>query len=138
MILKLVQLLITIGQFVKDWRECRSVVDELLWLLKIATSGWNGGLSNNIPLPLLFASSLLDGFSATRAFINTIQELQKVGIPTGPMPDGSPNLTVLSMYSSIKGQADEMSNTKVQTAIPALSMTPAGLTIPSSAYGVTT
>ena len=137
LILKLIQLLITIGQFISDWRECKSVVDEILWLLKIATSSW-GGLSaqNDIPLPLLFAAQLLDGFSETRAFINTIQELQKVGIPTGPMPDGSPNLTVLSMYSSIKGQGSEMSNSKVQVAIPPLTMTPAGFTIPSAGYGL--
>ena len=132
MILKLVQLLITIAQFIKDWRECKSVIDELLWLLKIATSGWGGEIS----LPLLFASQLLDGFSATRAFMGTIEELQKIGVPTGDMPDGSPNLTVLSMFSQAKAQANEMAeNGKLQVAIPPLTMTPAGLTIPASGFG---
>jgi hypothetical protein len=132
MILKLVQLLITIAEFIKDWRECKSVIDELLWLLKIATSGWGGEIS----LPLLFASQLLDGYSATRAFISTIEELQKIGVPTGDMPDGSPNLTVLSAFSQIKAQAGEMSeNGKVQVAIPPLTMTPAGLTVPASGFG---
>jgi hypothetical protein len=141
-ILKLIQLLITVGQFIRDWRECKSVVDEILWLLKIATSAWGAGRNpisaakNNLPLPLLFAAQLLDGYSETRSFINTIQELQKVGIPTGPMPDGSPNLTVLSIYSSIKGQGSEMTNAKVQVAIPPLTMTPAGFTIPSAGYGL--
>jgi len=141
-ILKLIQLLITVGQFIRDWRECKSVVDEILWLLKIATSAWGSGRNpissaqNNLPLPLLFAAQLLDGYSETRSFINTIQELQKVGIPTGPMPDGSPNLTVLSIYSSIKGQGSEMTNAKVQVAIPPLTMTPAGFTIPSAGYGL--
>ena len=132
MILKLVQLLITVAQFIKDWRECKSVIDELLWLLKMATSGWGGELS----LPLLFASQLLDGFSATRAFMGTIEELQKIGIPTGDMPDGSPNLTVLTMFSQAKAQANEMAeNGKLQVAIPPLTMTPAGLTIPASGFG---
>ena len=132
MILKLVQLLITIAQFIKDWRECKSVIDELLWLLKIATSGWGGEIS----LPLLFASQLLDGFSATRAFMGTIEELQKIGVPTGDMPDGSPNLTILSMFSQAKAQANEMAeNGKLQVAIPPLTMTPAGLTIPASGFG---
>ena len=132
MILKLVQLLITVAQFVKDWRECKSVIDDLLWALKIATSGWGG----EIPLPLLFASQLLDGYSATRAFIGTIDELQKIGIPTGDMPDGSPNLTVLSMFSQMKAHSDEMSeNGKVQIAIPPLTITPAGLTVPASGFG---
>lgn len=132
MILKLVQLLITVAQFVKDWRECKSVIDELLWLLKIATTGWGGEIS----LPLLFASQLLDGFSATRAFMGTIEELQKIGVPTGDMPDGSPNLTVLSMFSQVKAQANEMAeNGKLQVAIPPLTMTPAGLTVPASGFG---
>ena len=131
MILKLIQLLITIGQFIKDWRECKSVVDEILWLLKIAATGWG-----ELPLPLLFGSQLLDGFSETRAFIGAISELQKIGIPTGPMPDGGPNLAVLSMFSTMKAQAQEFAeNSKVQVAIPPLTMTPAGLTIPSAGSG---
>lgn len=132
MILKLVQLLIIVAQFIRDWRECKSVVDEILWLLKVAFSGLGG----RIPLPLLYASQLLDGFSATRAFIGTIEELQKLGIPTGPMPDGSPNLQVLSAFSQIKSMVNEESeNGKVQIALPPLSITPAGLTVPQSAFG---
>jgi hypothetical protein len=132
MILKLVQLLITVAQFVRDWRECKSVVDELLSLLQIATTGWGG----EIPLPLTFASRLLDGYSATRAFIGTIEELQKMGIPTGPLPDGSPNLTVLSMFGQMKAMSlEEAENGKVQIAIGPLAMTPAGLTVPASAFG---
>jgi len=132
MILKLVQLIIVVAQFIKDWRECKSVVDEILNLLKIAFSGI--GLS--LPLPLVFASQLLDGFSATRAFIGTIEELQKLGVPTGPMPDGSPNFTVLSMLSQLKAStAEDSENGKVQIAIPPLTITPAGITVPQSAYG---
>ena len=132
MILKLVQLLITVAEFIRDWRECKSVIDELLWLLKIATSGWGGEIS----LPLLFASQLLDGYSATRAFMGAIEELQKIGVPTGDMPDGSPNLSVLSAFSQMKAQANEMAeNGKLQIAIPPLTMTPAGLTVPASGFG---
>jgi hypothetical protein len=132
MILKLVQLLITVAEFIKDWRECKSVIDELLWLLKIATSGWGGEIS----LPLLFASQLLDGYSATRAFMGSIEELQKIGVPTGDMPDGSPNLSILSILSQMKAQSNEQAeNGKLQVAIPPLTMTPAGLTIPASGFG---
>jgi len=131
-ILKLTQLLITVAQFVKDWRECKSVVDELLWLLKISTSG----LSGDIPLPLLTATKLLDGFSDVRAYINTIGELQKIGISTGDMPDGSPNLTVLSMFAQIKGVSQEQNeNSKAIIAIPPLTITPIGVTLPRKAYG---
>lgn len=132
MILKLVQLLLVISQFISDWRKCKSVVDELLSLLQIATTGWGG----EIPLPVLFASKLLGGYSETRAFIGTIEELQKIGVPTGPMPDGSPNLHVLSLFSQIKAMGNEdAENGKIQVAIPPLAMTPAGLTIPASGFG---
>ena len=97
-ILKLIQILITVTQLISDWRKCKSVVDELLWLLKIATTGFG----NEIPLPLLFASRLLDGFSEARAFIGTIEELQKLGIPTGPGSDAYPTQFRLQIGSSSK------------------------------------
>jgi hypothetical protein len=132
MILKLVQLLLLVAQFVSDWRQCRSVIDEILWLLKVTT----GGLVSRIPLPLLFASQLLEGYSETRAFIGTIQELESLGIPTGPMPDGGPNLHVLSILAQLKAQAaEEAENGKVQIAVPPLTITPAGLTVPQGAFG---
>jgi hypothetical protein len=134
MILKLIQLLLVVAEFISDWRRCKSVIDEILWLLKIATSGVGG--NSDIPLPLLFGSQLLDGYSETRAFIGAIEELQKLGIPTGPMPDGSPNLDVLKILGQFKAASKEESeNGKVQIAIGPLTMTPAGLTVPSSAYG---
>jgi len=137
-ILKLIQLLLVVIQFINDWRRCKSVVDELLWLLKIATSGFGGGLGGGqgIPLPLLFASQLMSGYSESRAFLGAIEEMQKLGINTGNMPDGSPNLEVLSKFAQMKAMAnEEAENGKVQIAIGALSTTPAGMTIPASAYG---
>jgi len=132
MILKLIQLLILIAQFITDWRKCKSVIDELLQLLNIATVGWGG----EVPLPLLYASQLLDGYSESRAFLGTIEEMQKLGIPTGPMPDGSPNLNVLSKFAQLKAQAKEdAENGKVQVAVGPLSITPAGLTVPASSFG---
>jgi hypothetical protein len=131
MILKLIQLIIVVAQFISDWRKCKSVIDEILSLLKIATSGWGG----EIPLPLLFASQFMDGYSESRAFIGAIEEMQKLGIPTGTMPDGSPNLDVLKMLGQMKSMSsEEAENGKVQIAIPPLTMTP-GLTVPSSAFG---
>ena len=131
-ILKLIQLLLVIAEFISDWRKCKSVIDEILWLLKIAGTGFG----NSIPLPILFGSQLLDGYSESRAFIGAIEELQKLGVPTGPMPDGSPNLDVLKIFGQMKAMSnEEAENGKVQIAIGALTMTPAGLTVPSSAYG---
>jgi hypothetical protein len=131
MIIKLIQILIVIAQFIADFRKCKSVIDEILWLLKIALSGWGG----EIPLPLLAASQLLDGYSETRAFISTLEELQKLGIPTGDLPDGSPNLGIASILSQMKAQAVENAeNGKTQIFIPPLAVV-AGVTTPTTGFG---
>ena len=134
MITKLVQLLIVVASFISDYRQCKSVIDELLKLFRIATTG----LGSSIPLPLLFASQALDGYSYTRAFLNTLEELQKLGIPTGSLPSGAPNKFVLAKLAQMKSMAEEeAANGKVQIAIPALAVAAfgGGTTIPSSAYG---
>ena len=132
MILKLIGLLLIVANFIQDFRKCKSLVDELLQLLQIATQKIGG----EIPLPMLFASRLLDGFSDTRAFINVIEEMQKLGIPTGDLPDGTPNLELLSRFAQIKGMSfEETENGKVQVALGPLTITPAGLTVPTSVFG---
>lgn len=133
MILKLIQLILIIASFISDWRRCKSVVDEILALLNLVASSIPGG---QIPLPLLFASRLLDGYSETRSFIGTIEELQKLGIPTGDLPDGSPNLDVLAKFGQMKAMSkEEAENGKVQIAVGPLTVTPAGITIPANAFG---
>ena len=130
-ILKLVQLLIVIAQAIQDYLRCKSLVDDILRLLTIATSGFN------IPLPLLAASGLRSGNSPTRAFIETIKEMQKAGIPTGPLEDGSPNLFVLSKFSQIISQHKENAeNGKTQGFIPPLVQTPVGVSLPARLSGV--
>jgi hypothetical protein len=131
MIVKLVQLILIVAKLVDDWRKCKSVVDELLALLTLVSKSFG----NNIPLPLLAASSMLDGYSATRAFINHIENLQKLGLPTGPMPDGSPNLMLQANNSQIRAQAQEQfENGVAEVFIPSLTITPAG-TIPARGSG---
>ena len=134
MIAKLVQLLIIVANFIKDYRQCKSVIDELLNLFRVLTSGWGG----EIPLPLLFASQALDGYSYTRAFLATVEEMQKLGIPTGNLPSGAPNKFVLGKLAQLKAMAmEEAENGKVQIAVPALAVAAfgGGTTIPQSAFG---
>jgi hypothetical protein len=60
-----------------------------------------------------------------------IEEFQKIGLPTGPMPDGSPNLMLQSIFSQIGGIETENTNRKTQIFIKPLTITPAGITLPS-------
>ena len=139
MILSIVSLIATPLNLIRDFRECKAGVDELLALLN---AGVNRRIDNlrrsggEVPLPLLLSSRLLDGYSSSRAFLNTIENLEQLGIPTGPMPDGSPNKFVASIKAMIDGNSKEVSqNGKVAIGVGPLTVTPAGITIPTDAYG---
>ena len=70
---------------------------------------------SKIPKVLLLLADFLPGTSASRASINTIEELQKLGIPTGTLPDGSPNLMLLFNLASNKATKKESAqNGKIQ------------------------
>ena len=100
-------------------------------LLNLATSQLNLGL----PLFALAGSQFLGGISDTRSFANIIENLQKQGLPTGDLPDGSGNLMNTAIMSMIKGQNSEIAeNGKVDVFIPSLSVTPGG-TLPSRGSG---
>jgi len=125
MILNLVAILIQIIKIIQDWRQCKNILDQILALLKLPGIG-----GNLIPAPLLFAAPLLPGYSVERAFVNSISELQKLGLPTGPLPDGSPNLGLVANYAELKGQGNELwANGKNEIVIPPL-INAAGPTLP--------
>jgi hypothetical protein len=139
MILSIVAIIPALTQITKDFRECKSVLDELLQLLNIGVKKRLNALQaagGDLPLPLLLSAKLLDGYSPTRSFLNTVQNLQELGVPTGPMPDGSPNKFLASVKAMIDGNSKEIAeNGKVAIGIGPLTITPAGITIPKDAYG---
>lgn len=141
MILSIVSLLTAPFNFVTDFRECKSCIDELLKILNVAVNASvarakKKQIGGEVPLPLLLASKALAGYSSTRAFMNVVNDLEAIGVPVGPMPDGSPNKFVASVYSIIKGQEEEMAkNGKVAIGIGPLTSTPTGITLPADAYG---
>lgn len=118
-----------------DYRRCKSVVDELLKLLSLALK--NSGLQ--IPNFVLFGAQFLNGVSDTRAFANVIENLQKSGLPTGDLPDGSPNQINQAFFNMIKGQnAEQAENGKTEIYIPPLTVLTAagpGFTKPVKASG---
>lgn len=132
-IASIIYALYLLGSLIVDFRKCKSVVDELLKLLNLGLSFIGGP---QIPLPILAAADLLPGVSDIRAFSNVLEQLQKSGLPTGDLPDGSPNLMNIAMLGMIKGQNQEVSeNGKVNVFIPPIAITPAGVTIPTKAWG---
>ena len=125
MVLKLIQLLNTIASFIQDYRQCKSVIEDILRFIKLFLTG----TPFDIPLPLLYACALLPGFSSTRAGLNIFKELQKYGYNTGTLPSGAPNYDVLSKQSAIKAHADEFAeNNRVSIGLPPI---PVGLVVSS-------
>jgi hypothetical protein len=116
-ILKLIQLALIISQLVNDYRKCKSLMSNILLLLETINGLGEKKLINRdkIPPPLLFLSQFLPGYSPERATINTIELLQGLGIPTGGLPDGSPNLMLLYNLMSNKGvDTENAENGKIQ------------------------
>jgi len=104
-----------------EFRKCKSLMDNILYLLNLANKGLNRKPKNEIPLPLLLLSGGLPGYSPERATINAFELLQSVGIPTGTLPDGSPNL--MGLYTKLTNQAvdkEESENGKVEIAVAGL------------------
>lgn len=106
-ILRLIQLGLIVQQLISNYRNCKSLIDSILNLLKLI-NGLIGG-NNQIPKPLLPLTALLPGTSPERARLNVLEGLQSLGLPTGPMPDGSPNLTNVFVDTIIKGMDKEES-----------------------------
>ena len=108
---------VAIATAIQDFRKCRSLIQTLLQLfnLRLPTS------AQIIPTPILALADVLPGASANRAWMNYISNLQRVGINTGPYPDGSPNLGLIADFCLISGMYQERDeNGKVEVFIPPL------------------
>lgn len=124
--------LLLVGQAVIDFRNCKSVIDEILKLLNLGLKQLNIGLPNFA----LAGAALLGGVSSIRGYANSIQNLQKMGLPTGDAPDGTPNMMNQAFMGMVKGMNQENAqNGKVPVFIPSLTVTPAGTTVPSQGTG---
>jgi hypothetical protein len=120
-ILRLAQLALIVSQLINDYRRCKSLLDNITLILnlvgQIPVPSPTGPvpLITEIPLPLLALSRLLPGYSPERASINAIELLQKLSIPTGTLPDGSPNLMLLYNLATNKASDKEQAeNGKIE------------------------
>lgn len=121
------------GEVIKglqDYRKCKSLLDNINNIITII----NGIPRKRTKLPVVLAllSDFLPGESPQRATINTIKYLQELGIPTGPLPDGSPNLTLQMLFAAQKGDKDEQADNGVSDTflVPTKEGTPRWVTMP--------
>ena len=134
----IVYALLILGQTFIDYRNCKSVIDDILKLLNLALNRQDSGL----PLFALAGSQLLGGVSDTRAFANAVEGIQAAGLPTGDAPDGQPNFMNMAFMAMIKGQNKEQAeNGKTEIYIPPLTVVVPpfgagpGITKPTKGFG---
>ena len=111
---------LSIIQGIEDYRRCQNVIDELQRLLSLSqrllrlTTGGNNPLWNTL-------ASVKPGMSTTSLLTRYIEELEKNGVDTGDMPDGSPNTGILVQRSIYQTIIDEVAeNGKVSVGISSL------------------
>ena len=127
---------LTVAQLVRDYRRCKSVIDELIYLLRIVAANFG---QNKLPSFAVALSAGRSGMSQTRALSNIIDEMQKIGLPTGDLPDGSPNMMIQSKLADLNGFFTEMQqNGKVQGFSPPVPVggIGAGVTAPINIDGL--
>jgi hypothetical protein len=91
-----------------DYRKCKSVIDDVESLIENIKNISELKLPTLvIPPPILQLRAFLPGTSTERETINTIQYMQQLGLPTEPLPDGSPNKMIQFISSAFKGKAKE-------------------------------
>jgi len=129
----LLALSILLTRTIPDFRKCKSVIDSIVEIVELALRGSRF----DIPEVALLFAQYRSGFSDTRAMLETIEQMQTYGIPTGLMPDGSPNLWLLSVKAQIEGtERERTKNSKTQQVIPPLKISPIGITFPERASGI--
>jgi hypothetical protein len=90
---------------------------------------------------LIVGEALIDFRNCKSAFANVIENLQKSGLPTGDLPDGSPNQMNNAFKNIISGMNKEQTeNGKTEVYIPPLKvvvpgLAGPGLTKPTKGYG---
>lgn len=102
---------------IDDYKKCKSLIDEILLLIN--TIKETAGITT-IPAPILQLRAFLPGISPERETINTIQFLQDLGIPTEPLPDGSPNKMIQFASSVFKAKSKENAESGKTNVVPDL------------------
>jgi hypothetical protein len=103
MIKKLLDILLPLIIALQEAKTCKEIYNILL----AALAANMPDIPFGVPPFLVSAASLRPGTSALGTFEKLIGKLQDQGIPVGDMPDGSPNLFMLSQFSLIQAQDEE-------------------------------
>jgi hypothetical protein len=106
-ILASINLALTLAAAIDDYRRCKSIIDELQKMLSL-TSQIRGLAGNSVPPLINYLATLKPGMSPTSMLTRFVDKLEDAGVPTGDLPDGSPNLGLIIQQSFNQSLIDEM------------------------------
>jgi hypothetical protein len=114
LIRKLLDILLPLILELQEAKNCKEIFDAILKALMASMPDIPFG----VPPFLVSAAKLRPGTSALGTFERLIGKLQSQGIPVGDMPDGSPNVFLLSQFSLIQSIDEEQTeNASVSSVI---------------------
>jgi hypothetical protein len=116
-VLSLINAGLTAAALISDYRRCQSIIDELESLLQIGKrlASLSGA---GLPPVVNYLSFTKPGMTPTSILKRYVQKLEDSGIPTGDLPNGSPNLGLIAQQAFNESLLDEIAeNSKVTVAI---------------------
>lgn len=106
-ILASINLALTLATAIEDYRRCKSIIDELQKMLSL-TAQIRGLAGNSVPPLINYLANLKPGMSPTSMLTRFVDKLEEAGVPTGDLPDGSPNLGLIIQQSFNQSLIDEI------------------------------
>lgn len=106
-ILASINLALTLATAITDYRRCKSIIEELQRMLSL-TLQIRGLAGNSVPTLINYLANLKPGMSPTSLLTRFIDKLEEAGVPTGDLPDGSPNLSLIIQQSFNQSLIDEI------------------------------
>ena len=106
-ILASINLALTLAAAIEDFRRCKSIIDELQKMLSL-TNQIRGLAGNSVPTLINYLANLKPGMSPTSLLTRFVDKLEDAGVPTGDLPDGSPNLSLVIQQSFNQSLIDEI------------------------------
>jgi hypothetical protein len=106
-ILASINLALTLAAAIEDYRRCKSIIEELQKMLSL-TNQIRGLAGNSVPTLINYLANLKPGMSPTSLLTRFVDKLEDAGVPTGDLPDGSPNLSLVIQQSFNQSLIDEI------------------------------
>jgi len=106
-ILASINLALTLATAIEDYRRCKSIIEELQRMLSL-TLQVRSLAGNSVPPLINYLANLKPGMSPTSMLTRFVDKLEEAGVPTGDLPDGSPNLSLIIQQSFNQSLIDEI------------------------------